>query len=93
MIRHTMSKAIVNLTTKEYFIYSNEKDKIKTLNKLTGYTAGTKMLTFLLQFYDKNITYDNCGECYWNNSDEIKDNMDVESLDNTFDKVPEHFIK
>ena len=88
-----MNKAVINLTTNEYFIYSSENDKNKKLKKITDYSNATKIMTFLLKLYDKNITYDNCGECYWNKNDEIKDNIEIESLDNKLDEVPKDFLE
>jgi hypothetical protein len=89
-----MSKAIVNLTTEEYFIYSSEEDKIKKLNKLTDYTSETKILAFILKEQDDKIRIEDCGECYWSKSDKIKIiDIDKLYLYKNFDEVPKHYIE
>jgi len=88
-----MQKAVINLTTKEYFIYNNNEEKTKILNKLMDYSPDTKILTNLLKFIIKKITIDSCGETYWYSKDHIEDNIDIDKIDNKFDKVPNIYLE
>lgn len=91
-----MKKAVVNLTTGEYFIYTNMEDKNKYLKKLMDFSDGTKILANMLNFCDNNIKNDTCGECYWNEKDNIQYDIDVEDLHNNFkdfDEVPKMYLK
>ena len=83
-----MKKAVINLTTQEYFIYNNIEEKTKILNKLMDYSSGTKILSNLL-----NIFVGSCGETYWNNKDHIEDYNDINKIDNNFDEVPNIYLE
>jgi hypothetical protein len=89
------SNIIVNLTTNEYFTYINNEDKIRKLKKIYDYSIGTKIITHLINIVDKSITYDSCGESYWNKTDNIIENVDIETFTqkySNFNKVPEKVI-
>lgn len=101
MSTHTQpNNAVVNITTKEYFMYANEEDKIQKLTMVTEFSDEIKLLTKLANehlkergFEDANLTNECFGECYWNKEkDQILLNIDMNMEPfryHDYDQVPD----
>jgi hypothetical protein len=82
-----MTTIAINLSTQEYFIYTSDQDKQTKIKKLTDYTTGTKIMSFLLKTIDSKITIDQCGETRWDpTNDKIIFNVDVNEFNEKYYK-------
>ena len=77
---------VINSTTKEYFIFMNEEDRIQKLAKITDFSDEIKQMATML-----NVACESCGECYWNKEDNILHHVNID-MDAFVDEYVEYDI-